>query len=69
MEYLPQNIAALENEQKLLWKIINDPTFYADNDAAKVKATNDRLEALEKEMEDAYQRWNELADLAAKFDR
>ena len=69
MEYLPQNIAALENEQKLLWEIINDPAFYADNDAAKVKATNDRLEVLEKQMEDAYQRWNELADLAARFDR
>ena len=69
LEYLPQNIAALENEQKLLWEIINDPAFYADNDAAKVKATNDRLEVLEKELEDAYQRWNKLADLAAKFDR
>ena len=69
LEYLPQNIAALENEQKLLWEIINDPAFYADNNAAKVKATNDRLEVLEKELEDAYQRWNKLADLAAKFDR
>ncbi|MDO8723808.1 MAG: ATP-binding cassette domain-containing protein, partial [Syntrophales bacterium] len=69
LKYLPQNIAALENEQKLLWEIINNPAFYADNDAAKVKATNDRLEVLEKELEDAYQRWNKLADLAAKFDR
>ena len=69
LEDLPRKIEALENEQKLLWEIINDPAFYADNDVAKVKATNDRLEVLEKELEDAYQRWNELEDLAAKFDR
>jgi ATP-binding cassette subfamily F protein uup len=67
LEYLPQKIEALENEQKLLWEIINDPAFYAGNDAAKVKATNDRLEILEKELEDAYQRWDELEDLAAKL--
>jgi len=60
LEHLPQKIEALENEQRLLWETINDPAFYADNDAAKVKATNDRLEVLEKELEDAYQRWDEL---------
>jgi ATP-binding cassette subfamily F protein uup len=69
LEDLPRKIEALENEQKLLWEIINDPAFYADNDTAKVKATNDRLEVLEKELEDAYQRWDELEELAAKLDR
>ncbi len=66
---LPQIIAALEDEQKLLWKSINDPAFYTGKDAAKVRAVNDRLEALEKELAEAYQRWNDLEDLAAKFDR
>ncbi len=66
---LPQIIATLEDEQKLLWETINDPAFYTAKDAAKVKATNDRLEALEEELAEAYQRWNELEDMAAKFDR
>jgi ABC transport system ATP-binding/permease protein len=63
LESLPQKIEALENEQKLLWGIINDPAFYAGNDTAKVKETNDRLEALERELEEAYQRWDELEDI------
>ena len=69
LEELPQKIAALEAEQKLLWGTINDPAFYADKDRAKVQATQDRLEALEEELTEAYERWDELSDLAAKFAR
>ncbi len=69
LEELPQKIAALEAEQKTLWESINDPAFYMSKNTMKMKATNDRLEALEKELAEAYERWNELEDLAVKFDR
>ncbi len=67
LETLPQTIEALEEEKQRLTATLNSPEFYASRDLAKIKAANDRLEALEKELDEAYHRWDELESLAAKL--
>ncbi len=59
LEALPQQIDALEVEQKNLYQAMSDPSFYqkAGDEIARAKA---RLEALEQEIETACMRWEEL---------
>jgi ATP-binding cassette subfamily F protein uup len=59
LEALPQQIDALEVEQKNLYQTMSEPSFYlqAGEEIARAKA---RLEALEKEIETACMRWEEL---------
>ncbi len=64
---LPRKIEALEEEQKRLLEAINAPGFYVGNDVAKIRETADRLADLEKQREEAYQDWDELEELSAKF--
>jgi hypothetical protein len=45
--------------------LLNSPEFYASYDATKLRAANDRLEALEKGLDEAYHRWDELETLLA----
>lgn len=66
---LPQRIETLEAEQQRLLETINSPGFYVASDAAKIRATADRLADLEKQREEAYQQWDELEELAAKLSR
>ena len=67
LEALPQTIEALEEEKRRLTATLNSPEFYVSHDPDKIKAANDRLEALEKELDEAYHRWDELESLAAKL--
>ena len=67
LEALPQTIEALEEEKRRLTATLNSPEFYASYDAAKLRAVNDRLEALEKGLDEAYRRWDELETLVAAF--
>jgi ATP-binding cassette subfamily F protein uup len=62
LEALPQRIEALEAEQKNLYQAMSDPLFYqqAGDEIVKARA---RLEALEKEIETASLRWEELESL------
>jgi ATP-binding cassette subfamily F protein uup len=69
LESLPQTIEALEKEKQRLTATLNSPELYASRDLAKVRAASDRLEALDKELDEAYQRWDELESLAAKLRR
>jgi len=62
---LPGIIETLEEEQRHLMETLNNPAFYASNDAVKIRAASERLEALEKAHAEAYQRWEELEKLAA----
>jgi len=64
---LPQTIEALEEEKQRLMETLNSPEFYAGHDLAKINGANNRLEALEKELDEAYHRWDELENMAAKF--
>ncbi len=67
LETLPQTIEALEEEKKRLTATLNSPQFYASRDLCKIKAAYDRLEPLEKELDEAYHRWDELESLADKL--
>ena len=67
LEGLPARIEGLEEEKDLLIATLNDPAFQVGSDARTIHATNDKLEALEKELEEAYLRWDELEELYAKF--
>jgi ATP-binding cassette subfamily F protein uup len=64
---LPQTIEALEEEKQRLMETLNSPEFYAGHDLAKINGANNRLAALEKELDEAYHRWDELENMAAKF--
>ena len=64
---MPQKIEALEEEKQRLMETLNSPAFYVGRDAVEINKANDRLEALEEELDEAYGRWDELENLAAKF--
>jgi len=64
---LPQTIEALEEEKQRLMATLNSPEFYASHDLAKIQGANNRREALEKELDEAYRRWDELENMVAKF--
>jgi ATP-binding cassette subfamily F protein uup len=57
---LPQTIEAMEEEKRRLTAAINSPEFYVRYDPDKMKSASDRLEALERELDKAYHRWDEL---------
>ncbi len=65
LEALPQAIEAMEEEKRRLTATLNSPEFYASYDAAKLRMANDRLEALEKGLNESYHRWDELETLLA----
>jgi ATP-binding cassette subfamily F protein uup len=62
LEALPGRIEGLESEQCQLQETMADPAFYRDS-GRKVVEIKTRLEALEKELADAYERWEELEAL------
>jgi ATP-binding cassette subfamily F protein uup len=67
LDALPQIIEVLEEEKQRLTTNLSSPEFYASRDLAKINGVNDRLHALEKELEAAYHRWNELENMAKRF--
>jgi ATP-binding cassette subfamily F protein uup len=69
LEELPQRIDSLEKEKNLLIATLNDPDYQVKNDARTIIAANDKLEELEHELDEAYLRWDELEELARKFNK
>ena len=67
LEALPQTIETMEEEKEHLMATLNSPELYASRDLARINSVNDRLHALEKELDNAYHRWNELEDMVKKF--
>ncbi len=67
LDGLPQIIEALEDEKQHLTASLSSPEFYASRDLAKINGVNDRLHALEKELDAAYHRWDELEKMVKKF--
>jgi ATP-binding cassette subfamily F protein uup len=59
LESLPERIATLEKEQEALHGTLSDPEFYRTA-GAEVAQLNGRLEELDRELGDAYGRWEEL---------
>ena len=62
IETLPKRIEELDAEQQQIIAVMADPAFYRSS-GDKVSATKARLDALEKELAEAYQRWDELEAL------
>jgi ATP-binding cassette subfamily F protein uup len=62
LEALPEKIAAIEKEQEELHARLADPEFYKSAGGGVV-AVNDRLAALEQDLEAAFLRWDELESL------
>lgn len=67
LELLPQTIEAMEKEKAEIVAALSSPAFYAKNDPVELNATNARLGLLEKELLEAYGRWEELDQLATKY--
>ena len=59
IQNLPQKIEALESAQKELFAILSDPLFYK-KEKGEIAAARSELERVEREIEMAYQRWEEL---------
>ena len=64
LEALPGKIEALEEEQARLIATLSSPEFYAKSDPADIARANARLQDLERELDEAYARWEELEELA-----
>lgn len=67
MEELPQKIEELEEEKQCLMETVNSPAFYVGRDAVEINKAYNRLKLLEEELDEAYCRWNDLENEAAKF--
>ena len=61
LDTLPQNIEKLETEQEDIQKQISDADFY-QQEKSNVDNVLFRLSEIEKELEAAYKRWEELSD-------
>ena len=59
MQDLPQEIEALESEQKKLFTILSDPLFYK-KEKDEIAGIRSDLDRVEREIETAYRRWEEL---------
>jgi len=64
LEALPEMIETMEKEKAEIIAAISSPEFYVRSNPAQMTAANTRLEALEKELNEAYQRWEQLENLA-----
>jgi len=65
LQELPLKIEALEAERERLLETLNSPAFYAGRNAGEIQRVNDRLKALDEELDGSYGRWDELESLAA----
>jgi ATP-binding cassette subfamily F protein uup len=65
LDGLPARIEALESEQTELHAEMGSADFYRQA-SEKITATLERLESIRRELEDAYQRWQELESVAAE---
>lgn len=63
LEYLPERISALEEEISILQEKLADPEVYK-NDAELVPEYSSRLQRAEAELETAFERWDELEQIA-----
>ncbi len=59
LDALPDKINRLEAEQKEIYALLTDMNFYLQ-EAAKIAGVKARLTALEKELEECYERWEYL---------
>ncbi|MCP4136075.1 MAG: ATP-binding cassette domain-containing protein [bacterium] len=65
LEELPGRLESLEAEKDELFNSMSDPDFYRQ-ESDKIAAAKERLEAVEGELAHAYERWEELDEVAAQ---
>ena len=65
LDSLPERIAEIEAQVGELHQTMADPAFYRQ-DPAEIVKTNTRLQSLEKNLSEAYQRWEALEALLAQ---
>jgi ATP-binding cassette subfamily F protein uup len=63
LDELPKLIAALEDEQSALNLQLSDPDFYKKN-AAEAKRVNARIAAIEEELLEALEKWEQIEQRA-----
>ena len=66
LQELPKRIEALEKEIAELIELMNSPEFYKTGDHVRVSEVSSRLETLEAELDQAYQRWDKLEEMASR---
>jgi ATP-binding cassette subfamily F protein uup len=64
---LPRKIEKMEKAKVELMELLNSADLYKTNNPSRVLDVNAQLTALEADLEAAYNRWDELEELAAKF--
>ena len=65
---LPDRIEALEAERDALIAALNDPAFQLKRDDREIHEANDRLAEVERQLDQAYERWHALEELAARLE-
>jgi len=65
IQELPKKIEALEAEHETLFKVMSAPLFYK-KDKSEIAGVKSHLQHVEKEIEKAYGRWEELEALNDK---
>ena len=68
LEELPQIIEKLEQEQKEIFTTLSDAGYYK-KDPKEIESTQARSEQIEKEISNAYERWNYLEQLREEIQR
>ena len=63
LEELPGKIEALEEEQSNIYKAMADPGFY-QNQNSEISGSKLRLESIETELIESYQRWEHLEEIS-----
>ena len=66
LKELPRTIENLETEQGRLYEFMSDPSSYREN-GQEIAGAKARLESIERELNEAYQRW-EMLDAKASGD-
>lgn len=66
LEELPLQIQSLEQEQKDLLTVLSDPEIYK-NEPEKVNESKNRLDEIENEISEAFERWTYLDELKASL--
>jgi len=67
IQELPRKIDALESEQKKLVAIVSDPLFYKKQ-KEEIAAVKSDLDRIERDIEAAYRRWEELESIQSQGD-
>ncbi|MFW5827231.1 MAG: ATP-binding cassette domain-containing protein [Alkalispirochaeta sp.] len=64
LDALPDRIEALESEQIHVNEALSDPALYQTDDGTRTTALTARLAEIQESLAEAYDRWEELSDLA-----